>query len=119
MQNFLRSRVIFFLVLFAALNSCSRPNETSKNVRNYQSRGFIRSFSTDHRTVEIQHEEVPDFMAAMTMHFEVQDPKTTVDLKVGDAVLFELAVIKDKVVIDRLTKIDPGEVHLATPSPTP
>lgn len=66
---------------------------------------------------EIQHEDIPGFMPAMTMSFEVENPKTTADLKAGDAVLFRLAVNHGNAVIDRLTKIDPGEVHLATPTP--
>ncbi len=81
-------------------------------MKHYEGRGIVRSFTPDHRTVEIAHENIGDFMPAMTMAFPVQDPKTTAQIVAGDAISFRLAATKSSAVVEEMKKIDPSEVHL-------
>lgn len=105
-----------FLVLLAAISLFAGCHPSVKNeaaeVKHYEGRGIVRSFTPDHRTVEIQHENIGDFMPSMTMSFPVQDPKATADIVAGDAISFRLAASKSSAVVEQMQKIDPSEVHL-------
>ena len=66
----------------------------------------------DGKTVVIRHEEVPDYMPAMTMPFEVKDRKELAGLKPGDEVSFRMLVTETEGWIDQVTRLretDPGE----------
>jgi Cu/Ag efflux protein CusF len=115
MRILLRSSLAVVFCFALGLTSCSKATDA----KHYDARGIIRSFTPDHRMVEIEHEDVGDYMPAMTMTFEVQDPKTTADLKVGDAVSFRLAVAKGRAAVERMNKISADQVHLGGTSPTP
>ncbi len=67
----------------------------------YQVRGVLASVNQERSSVEIQHEEIPDFanasgkkvgMAAMTMPFHVGPNVDLKSLAVGDKVAFTLEV---------------------------
>ena len=57
------------------------------------------------RTVIIQHEEIPNYMPAMTMPFTVKDTNELGGLAAGDALSFRLNVTEDQSWIDRLRRI--------------
>ena len=66
------------LLLCAALlgSACGRKSEQAgKAPYRYEVHGLIRGLPPDHKTIEIQHEDIPGFMPSMTMPFEVRDEK--------------------------------------------
>ncbi len=68
--------------------------------------------------MSIQHEDIPGFMPAMTMPFSVKNRNEIESLKLGDAISFRMSVDERDLTADQVKKIDPSEVHVATPSPS-
>ena len=111
---------LFLLLSLAALvslTSCERspatkprasvPSAPATNQQIFQVKGVIKELKTDGKTVEIRHEEIPNYMPAMTMPFEAKDPKELTGLKVGDAVSFRMTVTDAEVWIDQIRKLTP------------
>ena len=61
----------------------------------FQVRGEVRSVDLEGKSIRIKHEAIPDYMAAMTMPFEVRDASLLRGLNAGDEIGFELVVTKD------------------------
>lgn len=55
--------------------------------------GEVMGFGDDGRTVIVAHEEIPGFMAAMTMPFKAEAPADLDSLAVGDRIRFTLVVV--------------------------
>lgn len=95
---------------------CGRSVETGQH---FEVRGVIRGISPDRTTLEIQHENIPDYMPSMTMPFLVRDQKEAADLKLGDAVAFRMTVTKSDFWIDRLKKVPRETVDVREPKSKP
>ncbi|MEY2428648.1 MAG: hypothetical protein QOJ40_1533 [Verrucomicrobiota bacterium] len=109
-------RLFWFLTLMGlvSLTACDRAHETKSrasgpgtNQQRFQVKGVIKELKADGKTVEIRHEEIPNYMPAMTMPFEARDPKELTGLKGGDAVSFRMTVTDTDVWIDQIRKLTP------------
>ena len=96
-----------------ALLSCGRSTNSDERADHYDTRGVVRGFSPDRSTIEIQHENIPDFMPSMTMPFVTRDPKQIADLRTGDAISFRMAVTKKDFWIENVKKIRREDVNVA------
>ncbi len=108
------------LVIAAALLvvGCGKKEEPARDsVLHYEARGLVRGTAPDHKTIEIEHEDIPGFMPSMTMPFSARDKNEIADLKMGDAISFRLNVTQRDSWIDRVAKIDPAQLHLPAPKP--
>ncbi len=115
-------RLILFLIA-ALLTGCREktsgmnPGTTvsggneSTNLRSFQVFGVVKELDADGKTVRIKHEEIPDYMAAMTMPFEVRNTNELRGLAPGDAVSFRLWVTKDDGWIDQIRKLESGQTN--------
>jgi len=117
-----RHRVAFVAILsLAALSGCGRADKSETGARYYEVRGIVRGFSPDRSTVEVEHENIPGFMPAMTMPFTPRNPKDIATITLRDALAFRLEVTAKDALIDNIRKIGASEVHLpqiiATPMP--
>jgi protein SCO1 len=74
--------------------------------RRFEVRGQIRELDIDSKTIRIAHEEIPGYMAAMTMPFQVKDTSVLHGLKVGDDVGFLLVVTDDDSWIRRIIRVE-------------
>jgi protein SCO1/2 len=101
-----------------ALLSCGRSTNSDERADHYDTRGVVRGFSPDRSTIEIQHENIPDFMPSMTMPFVTRDPKQIADLRTGDAISFRIAVTKKDFWIENVKKIRREDVNVAEPKRT-
>lgn len=52
----------------------------------YRTKGVVRSIADDRRSVRVAHEEIPDYMKAMTMDFEVARPEMLGGIAAGDSI---------------------------------
>ncbi|MDB6022103.1 MAG: Electron transport protein SCO1/SenC [Pedosphaera sp.] len=123
--RFRRSSTMMFrrhilILMFAALSpllllSCKQqtkpaavPPETvaapSTSKQIFQVKGVVKELNPDGKTVVIQHEEVPHYMPAMTMPFEVKNTNELRGLQPGDAISFQLIVTDSDGWIDHITK---------------
>jgi protein SCO1/2 len=95
----------------------SAPAEGS--ITNYASRGVVQAVHPEKKSVVIKHEEIPGYMPAMTMPFQVRDTNELKGLSVGGRVEFRLRVTEKDGWIDQLKPVTPpAEPAAATVDPT-
>jgi protein SCO1/2 len=102
--------------LAMAVGSCQDPaahSSEDKNRRVFEVKGVVKEVMADQKEVRIAHEEIPDYMAAMTMTFEVKDAKELEGLEPGDQVEFRMIVTPLEGWIDQVKKV--GHVVLVDP----
>ncbi|MST94470.1 MAG: redoxin domain-containing protein [Pedosphaera sp.] len=100
-------------LLAVALLACEKktaaPTVLSVSVKpepqTYQVRGVIQEIKPGGKIAVIKHEEIPDYMPAMTMPLDVKDAKELAGLKPGDAVTFRMIVTHDDGWIDQVQKV--------------
>lgn len=73
-------------------------------VRNFAITGEVVGFQADGRVILLKHEKIEGLMDAMTMGFELADPKLGAALKKGDKVGGNLRHSADSYVITELKK---------------
>lgn len=87
----------------------ARPITGSTNVVFHLVRGVVRRIDAEEMRISIQHDEIPNFMPAMTMPFRVKDAAELEKVEPGDTIFFRLWVTPDESWIDKLTKVaDPA-----------
>ncbi len=108
-----------FLICFAGLlpatpvaNALPQSNSTvsqaaaaSTNQQIYQVKGTVIEVLPKEKTVRIKHEEIPGYMPAMTMPFDVKDTNELAGLEAGDSVSFRMIVTPAEGWIDHLRKL--------------
>jgi protein SCO1/2 len=104
------------LSVVVVLTSCSRESgqeqppaaETSvtgTRPQVFPVKGIVVELEPEENTVRIKHEEIPGYMAAMTMAFEVRDTNELAGLEAGDHVAFRMLVTEDDGWIDQVRKL--------------
>ncbi len=94
------------------LACCGKGTTPAENAREFTVRGMVRGLSPDGRTLEVEHEAVPNYMPSMTMPFSLRNPTDAKEVKVGDAISFRLRVTETEAFIDRIEKIHARELEL-------
>jgi protein SCO1/2 len=90
------------------------PDGTDTTSKVFYVKGILKELKPDGRTAVIEHEEIPNYMAKMTMPLQAKDPKELAGLQPNDLVHFRLVVTKDDGWIDQVTKV--GTTTNAAPS---
>ncbi len=62
----------------------------SASAESHSTTGVIQHVENNGKTLVIKHQDIPDFMGAMTMPFELEDPALSDGLKKGDQVEFTI-----------------------------
>lgn len=105
-----------FLAMFvgavATLASCSEQDSGRDGNSVHQMRGIIREIRPTDSTVVIEHEDVPGFMPAMTMPFNLRSGENSEKLAPGQAIEFELVTNEDDSWIRNIRKIDVSSLNL-------
>ena len=94
----MRSVITLFLAVLAV--SCTSDKRTT-----YQVKGVIKEVSADHKQARIEHENIPGYMEAMTMMFDVKDTNELKGLQPNDQVAFRMIVTESDGWIDQVKKI--------------
>lgn len=115
-------RVIFVLCM-VSWAGCGKPpgnsapqteaTETGER-RTYDVKGVIIELRPEEMEVEIQHEEIPGYMRAMTMPFEVRDLNELTGLEPGDSVSFRMIITDTDAWIEQIRKLGPGKAVIPT-----
>jgi protein SCO1/2 len=88
-----------------ALNRNAAPRQAPRaGLQTFQVNGVIRNLDAPNQTVRVTHEEIPNYMPAMTMPLTVKDVALLQGLAAGDNVRFELTVTEDDSWISHLEK---------------
>src|SRR5262245_59228364 len=100
------SRFCALLVLWLAI-ACQRTESTGTFI----GRGVIKDILPKERQVIIAHEDIPGFMQAMTMGFEVKDESLLEGRKKGEPVTFTVEKTSDTLYRSALAGVgEPTEV---------
>jgi len=127
MSNNMRSFFAWLAVaaLASAIASCSgntagqktaagaSTSQTSTQI--FAVKGVVKELKSDGKSVVIQHEEIPNYMPAMTMPFEVKSTNELAGLQPGDAVAFRMLVTDKEGWIDQITRL--MKTNVAEPPP--
>lgn len=70
----------------------------------YSTKGTIKSFGPDRKYASIAHENIPGYMAAMTMSFESGSPTMLDGLNAGEKVSFSFKVEGGKHILTAIKK---------------
>ena len=88
------------------------------NTQVFQVKGTVVELKLAEKTARIRHEEIPGYMPAMTMPFEVKDARELDPLVAGDFVSFRLIVTEKDAWIDQVKKLNvPANTNLPTSGP--
>jgi protein SCO1/2 len=85
----------------------SATTSTDTNRQVFQVKGVLKELKQNGKTVVIAHEEIPNYMVAMTMDFDVKEKSELKGLQPGDYLSFQMVVTKDDGWIENVRKI-PG-----------
>lgn len=105
---------IFLVVAFLVSHGAARAEET----RDFTVRGVVRETRPAKSQLVVKHEEIPGYMDAMTMPFQVRDPKILESVKAGDAITFQLHVTDKDHWIDGLKIVGSGDKEAPRPKVT-
>lgn len=83
----------------------------------FEVRGVVRKINADRAQLVVKHEEIPGYMAAMTMPFDVRPTNEMSKVKPGDRIAFRMLVTTNDGWIDRIRVI--GQDTNAAPDPQP
>ena len=107
----MRIRTALFLALTFATAACGGGN--SADHREYTLQGQVLSVQPDHKQAVIRHEEIPGFMGAMTMPYDVKDPKEYESVAPGDLVTATLVVEPTKAYLEKVKKVGTAPLAVA------
>lgn len=103
----------------AQTTSAAIPSSTAQtNHQVFQVKGVVKELKPDGKTVVIRHEEVPNYMPAMTMPFEVHNTNELRGLQPGDLISFQLVVTPDNGWIEHVTKMNAARAAQLPSRPT-
>jgi len=88
-------------------NPTSTKADQTKNAnrQEFQVRGVVQEVKAADKEVVIKHEEIPNYMPAMTMSFEVKDNNELSGISSNDIVTFRMVVTDEDGWIENLTKV--------------
>lgn len=97
------SAKLFFVIMLVASpacnNSLSRPNASTSvqasTAKRYHLKGKVVSIDKPGKMAIIDGEEIPDFMAAMTMPYQVKPESELDKLSPGDSITADIVVQDD------------------------
>jgi protein SCO1 len=84
-------------------SSVSAPAPTNQQI--FQVKGVVVEVQLAEKSVRIRHEEITNYMGAMTMNFDVRDVKELAGLAPGDAISFRMTVTDTDGWIDQIRKL--------------
>ena len=114
----LRVPGIVAAALLLVLGGCSQSESvvpTGETV--YPMRGIVREVRQEDASVVIEHEDVPGYMPAMTMLFNVRDEGLFGQLKNDEAIAFDLVVKGTSSWIRQIAPTDAATLQLAKKRP--
>lgn len=86
-------------------DSAPAAASTATNIQIYQARGIVKELPQGGLSIVIKHEEVTNYMPAMTMEFRPADTNELKGLAPGDRIMFRMLVTEDTGWIDQITRV--------------
>ena len=91
----------------------------TNNIRSFSTRGIIRNFPAEGKSLSVRHEDIPGYMPRMTMEFNVRNTNELRGLQIGDTITFQVIATEDDSWIEGLKRVSINDVPQAVaPAPT-
>jgi protein SCO1/2 len=87
----------------AAVMGCRSGSESAKE-KTYEIKGIVVAVDAKKPSAKLDHQDIPGFMMAMEMEFDVASPKVLEGLRPGDKVQGKLKVEAGKAIITVLER---------------
>jgi len=103
-------------------SGAASSSATDTNRQTFEVKGVLKDLKPNGKTAVIAHEEIPDYMPAMTMDLDVKDKRELEGLRPGDPIQFRMVVTKDDGWIEnvrKLPKAAPTNANERVAMPTP
>lgn len=97
----MRARVLLSLCLTLTAAACAKAPDP----RTFTLQGQVQSLDAPRQTVTVKHEEIKNFMPAMTMPYEVEDAKALDGLAPGDLINARLVVFSNGAHLTDIRKV--------------
>lgn len=97
----MRASFVLSLCLTAGAAACSKAPEQ----RTFALQGQVQSLDAPRKTVVVKHEEIKNFMPAMTMPYEVEEAKLLDGLAPGDLINAKLIVFSNGAHLAEIRKV--------------
>jgi protein SCO1/2 len=100
----------------AALVACShsKPQTTDANLKHYQLTGRVVAIDKPNKSLTVDGDEVPGFMSAMQMPYDVKDASLLDKVAPGDKITADIVVKNDDSWLENIRVVQPS-----TPAPKP
>lgn len=96
------------LLLLTLIVGCAKKEDKRIDLVTFPLRGEVVEVDTVKNRVMVAHEEIPNYMAAMTMPFKVKDHTLLSELSVGDTIQATLAVSRTESWLETITVVGKG-----------
>ena len=106
------TEIVFALTLL--LLSCSKQEQKPIDLLTFPLKGEVVAIDTVAHRLTVSHEEIPNYMDAMTMPFKVKNLNLMRSVHIGDSIQAVLAVSRTESWLDTFTVVGKGE----PPNPT-
>jgi protein SCO1/2 len=100
--------VILLAALATGLAGCKKEQTSEEQVRRYKLVGKIIEVQTQQNTLIVDHQEIPGFMAAMTMPYPVRDARLLANLGAGDEITADVVVASDGAYLENIVVTKKG-----------
>jgi protein SCO1 len=91
------------------------PASSMAGTTNYLVRGVVKAEKPEDHQLVIAHEDIPNFMEAMTMPFRVKDVAILTNVAIGEKITFQLHVTETESWVDHIQSFDTSQsiaIHL-------
>jgi protein SCO1 len=108
----MRAHIVFiFSVCLMLTGACDKAKAPDR--RSFGLQGQVQSLDLPRKLVVVKHEEIKGFMPAMTMPYEVQDPKSLEGLAPGDLINATLVVVSNGAYLTTINKVGTAPLEKA------
>lgn len=107
-----QSTVVGVMVMLFFVAGCSKKEERQQvDLVTFPLKGEVVSVDMQKHRVMVAHEEIPNYMMAMTMPFKVKDTTLLLGLEPGDSIQATLAVSRTESWLETITVIGKDETQ--------
>ncbi len=101
------SILLFFVLVFAGCTK--KQDNATTEIKTFPLRGQVVRIMPDEHRIMIAHQEIPNYMRAMTMPFKVKDTTLLTAVHPGDSVVATLAVSRVESWLETISVLGNGE----------
>jgi protein SCO1/2 len=98
--------ILFFVVLICAAFAAGCQSAPEKH---YSIQGEVISADTANKLLTVKHGDIPGLMPAMTMTYQVAEPKQMRALQPGDKISADLVVSENKGRLEKIALVSKGD----------